>query len=342
MSLNGSLGKARRRKYDEFYTQLSDIESELRHYTEHFRDKVVYCNCDDPRVSNFFHYFSYNFEQLGLKALLAACYRNKERDLFSGHDSDRAIWLEYRGNVKGGKIPDVADIGIRKFEGDGDFRNQECIELLQQADVVVTNPPFSLFREYVAQLMRYSKEFLIVGNQNAITYKEIFPLIKDNRVWLGITPKGQDMLFDVPERYAQILVATGQEGSAYRVVEGVIKGRLGNAAWFTNIDHANRHDELILYKCYSREEYPAYDNYDAINVDKIAEIPKDWSGAMGVPITFLDKHNPDQFEILDCNELRRTSDVPFKEHGLIKDKDSAINGKPKYVRIAIRNKRLQP
>ena len=241
MSLNESLRRAKRQRNDEFYTQRSDIENELRHYTRHFRGKVVYCNCDDPRISNFFHYFSYNFERLGLKKLVTACYRNQERDLFSRHDSERAIWLEYAGNAKGDRVPDVRDIGVREFEGDGDFRSAECVELLTQADIVVTNPPFSLFREYVAQLVQYGKKFLIVGSQNAITYKEIFPLIKDNRMWLGVTPKGQDMLFDVPEGYAQELVATGKEGSAYRVVEGVVKGRLGNAAWFTNLDHEKRH-----------------------------------------------------------------------------------------------------
>ena len=302
MSLNKNLHKAKREKNDEFYTQLPDIENELRHYAEYFRGKVVYCNCDDPRVSNFFHYFSYNFEHLGLKRLITACYKNQERDLFSRHDSERAIWLEYNGNAKGDRMPDVGDIGIREFERDGDFRSAECIELLKQADIVVTNPPFSLFREYVAQLMQYSKKFLIVGSQNAINYKEIFPLIKDNRMWLGVTPKGQDMLFDVPEEYAQLLEATAREGSAYRVVKGVIKGRLGNAAWFTNLDHAKRHEELILYKRYSPEEYPAYDNYDAINVDKVADIPMDWDGVMGVPITFLDKHNPEQFEILGLSQ----------------------------------------
>ena len=173
--------KAKRQKNDEFYTQLADIENELRHYTEHFPGKVVYCNCDDPRVSNFFHYFSYNFERLGLKKLITACYRNQDPDLFSRSDSERAIWLEYKENAKGGRVPDVGDIGIRKFEGDGDFRSAECIELLKQADIVVTNPPFSQFREYVAQLLEHSKRFLIIGNQNAITYKELFPLIKENK-----------------------------------------------------------------------------------------------------------------------------------------------------------------
>ena len=350
MSDNDSLLKARRQKYDEFYTQLSDIENELRHYTEHFRGKAVYCNCDDPSVSNFFHYFSYNFDRLGLKKLITACYRNQERDLFSRHDSDRAIWLEYSANTKGGRIPDAEDIGIHAFDEDGDFRTTECIELLKQADIVVTNPPFSLFREYVAQLVQYGKKFLIVGNQNAITYKEIFPLIKDNRIWLGLTPKGRDMLFDVPEGYAQELVATGKEGSAYRVVEGIIKGRLGNAAWFTNLDHATRHEELILYKRYSPEEYPAYDNYDAINVDRVAEIPMDWDGAMGVPVTFLDKHNPEQFEVLGITDRDNNSGLKTKEYtspevpnpGDLNRRGVIWVGgerKPTYVRLLIRRVR---
>ena len=310
MSLNENLRKAKRQKNDEFYTQLSDIENELRHYTGHFSGKVVYCNCDDPRVSNFFHYFSYNFERLGLKKLITACYRNQERDLFSRHDSERAIWLEYNGNAKGARVPDVGDIGIREFEGDGDFRSAECIKLLNQADIVVTNPPFSLFREYVAQLMEYSKKFLIIGNKNAITYKEIFPLIKDNRIWVGHTPMSKDLLFDLPDGLAQELKATKKQGSSYRIIDGVVKGR-SQSIWFTNLDHKKRHEDLILYKQYSPEEYPTYDNYDAINVDKTAEIPMNWDRAMGVPITFLDKYNPEQFEILGFSSLW---DDGFKSH----------------------------
>ncbi len=316
MSLNENLQRAKREKNDEFYTQLSDIENELRHYAGHFSGKVVYCNCDDPSVSNFFHYFSYNFEHLGLNKLITACYRNQDRDLFSRHDSERAIWLEYSGSRKSDRVPAVEDIGVHEFEGDGDFRSAETINLLKKADIVVTNPPFSLFREYVAQLMQYGKKFLIVGSQNAITYKEIFPLIKDNQMWLGVTPKGQDMLFDVPEGYAQELVAFAKEGSAYRVIDGTIKGRLGNAAWFTNLDHAKRHEELALYKHYSEDEYPTYDNYNAINVDKIAEIPMDYDGVMGTPITFLDKWNPEQFEILGFSSLW---DDGFESHTFYDD-----------------------
>ena len=300
--------KAKRQKNDEFYTQLADIENELRHYTGHFHGKVVYCNCDDPRVSNFFHYFSYNFERLGLKKLITACYRNQERDMFSRHDSEQAIWLEYTGNAKGGREPDIEDIGVREFNGDGDFRSAESIELLKQADIVVTNPPFSLFREYVAQLLEYGKKFLIIGSKNAITYKEIFPLIKENRVWLGYGFSNGNAYFKVAdvERY--------ESKSYFDEATGLVKFR--NVGWFTNLDHAKRHEELILYKRYSPAEYPAYDNYDAINVDKTAEIPMDWDRAMGVPITFLDKHNPEQFEVLGITDRDNNSGLKTKEYTL--------------------------
>lgn len=298
MSGNRPLHAASRAKQDEFYTQLSDIENELKHYRDHFRGKTVYCNCDDPRVSNFFHYFSFNFAHLGLKKLVTTCYRNQDRDLFSRHESERAIKLEYDGYREGERVPNADDIGVSLLDGDGDFRSRECIELLEQADIVVTNPPFSLFRQYIAHLVEHDKRFLVIGSMNAITYKEIFPLIRDGRLWLGRGPAGRDMLFDVPEAYARELVNTKREGSAYRMVDGVVKGRLGNAAWFTNLDHAKRREKLLLWRRYTPEEYPKYDNYDAINVDKTAEIPMDYDGAMGVPITFLDKHNPEQFEIL--------------------------------------------
>lgn len=343
MSLNENLHRAKQRKNDEFYTQLADIENELRHYAGHFAGKTVYCNCDDPRISNFFHYFSHKFERLGLKGLIAACYRNQERDLFSRNDSERAVWLEYNGNTTGGRVPDVEDIGVHKFEGDGDFRNEECVELLQRADVVVTNPPFSLFREYVAQLVQFDKRFLIVGTQNAVTYKEIFRLIKEDRMWLGITPKGQDMLFDVPESYAQELVATGKEGSAYRIVDGVTKGRLGNAAWFTNLDHARRHQQLVLYRRYSPEEYPAYDNYDAINVDKVADIPMDYRGVMGVPGTFLDKHNPEQFQIIGSDYEVKMGLLPalLRPGWSGKVDRGYVQGKRIYARIFVINRNPQ-
>ena len=337
---NAALNAAAAAKNDEFYTQLSDIEKELAHYPDHFRGKVVYCNCDDPTVSNFFNYFSMKFTDLGLKKLITTCYKNQNPNLFSLHDTEQAIKLEYDGFRDGERVPNVEDIGVTSLEGDGDFRSTECIDILKQADVVVTNPPFSLFREYVAQLMAYDRQFIIIGSQNAITYKEIFPLIMDNKLWLGINPKGQDMLFTVPTEYADELVATKKEGSAYRIVDGVVKGRLGNAAWFTNLDHGQRHERLILYRKYTPEDYPTYDNYDAIEVGKIKDIPEDYPGAMGVPITFLDKYNPDQFEILDANKIRTNDRVPIKSHGLIKDKDGAIGGKPKYVRVVIRNRML--
>ena len=316
MALNENLVQAKRNRNDEFYTQLPDIENELRHYRDHFRGKVVYCNCDDPTVSNFFDHFSRNFGRLGLKKLITTCYRNRERDLFSSHDSERAIMLEYDGFREGDRVPNVEDIGVTPLDGDGDFRSRECVEILKQADIVVTNPPFSLFRPYVAQLVEHDKKFLIVGSHNAITYKEIFSLIRDNQIWLGITPKGQDMLFDVPSDYAEELRRTKREGSAYRIVNGRVKGRLGNAAWFTNLDHKRRHEELILYRRYTPEDNPHYDNYDAIEVGKTKDIPMDWRGVMGVPITFLDKHNPDQFEILGITDRENRYGLKTKTYTL--------------------------
>ena len=320
MAGNKFLHAANRAKQDEFYTQLPDIERELKHYRKHFRGKTVYCNCDDPTISNFFRYFELNFAKLGLKKLITTCYKNRQTEMFSKHDMEAAAGVEYFGN---GTQP-----AVFQLKEDGDFRNRECIELLKQADIVVTNPPFSLFREYIAQLVEHDKKFLVIGNMNAITYKEIFPLIKGGRLWLGHGPAGKDMLFDVPEDYATELVGNKKEGSAYRLVDGVIKGRLGNAVWFTNLDHKKRNEELILFKRYSPEEYPKYDNYDAINVNKTEHIPVDYGGEMGVPITFLDKHNPDQFQII---RFRKGND----------DKDLSINGKCPYFRIVIRNRRIQ-
>ena len=320
MAGNKFLHAANRAKQDEFYTQLSDIEKELKHYRKHFRGETVYCNCDDPTISNFFRYFHLNFAKLGLKRLITTCYKNRQIDIFSRHEMEAAAGVEYVAN---GTQP-----AVFQLKEDGDFRSQECIELLKQADIVVTNPPFSLFREYVAQLVEHDKKFLVIGNMNAITYKEIFPLIRDVKLWLGHGPAGKDMLFDVPEDYARELVRNKKEGSAYRLVDGVIKGRLGNAVWFTNLDHKKRNEELVLFKRYSPEEYPKYDNYDAINVNKTEHIPIDYAGQMGVPITFLDKHNPDQFQII---RFRKGSD----------DKDLSINGKCPYFRIVIRNKRIQ-
>lgn len=328
---NKHLIKANKSKKDEFYTQLTDIEKELRHYKKYFKNKVVFCNCDDPRISNFFHYFSYNYEKLGLKKLITTCYKNQNADLFSQNVSEKAIFLEYSGDKNKNNIPDPKEIGIKHLKGDGDFRSKECIELLKQSDIVVTNPPFSLFREYVAQLIEYDKKFVIIGHQNSISYKEIFRLIKDNKIWLGygfnrnmahfINPNYEDYAADADHK------------------EGMI--RVSGVVWFTNLDIQKRHEDLILYKTYEghEDEYPKYDNYNAINVDKTKDIPMDYKGAMGVPITFMDKYNPEQFEIISCNDIRVKPSVPIKEHGLIKDKDSAINGKPTYVRIVIKNRK---
>lgn len=287
MAGNNNLNKAKSAKKDEFYTQLSDIENELRHYKEHFKGKTVLCNCDDPRVSNFFHYFSYNFEFLGLKKLITTCYKNQDMDLFSRNDCESAIWLEYFGDRDGDRVPSPEEIGIHRLNGDGDFRSAECVELLKEADIVVTNPPFSLFREYVAQLIEHEKKFIIVGHQNALKYKEIFPLIKDNNIWLGFGFKGGAGHFI--SNYEDVASAGNHK-------EGMI--RVSGVTWFTNLDIKKRHEELILYKHYTPEEYPKYENYDAINVDRTEDIPCDWDGAMGVPITFMDKYNPDQFEVI--------------------------------------------
>ena len=326
MAGNKSLHAANKAKQDEFYTQLPDIEKELKHYRKHFRGKTVYCNCDDPTISNFFRYFHLNFAQLGLKRLITTCYKNRQTDMFSGHNMEAAAGVEYVGN---GTQP--ADFQLKE---DGDFRSRECIELLKQADIVVTNPPFSLFREYIAQLVEYDKKFVVIGSMNAITYKEVFPLIKGDRLWLGHGPAGKDMLFDVPEDYAGELVRNKREGSAYRLVDGVIKGRLGNAVWFTNLDHKKRHEDLILYKKYSPNEYPKYDNYDAINVNKTDHIPVDFAGPMGVPISFLDKHSPNQFEIIGM-------DRPLITQLTGKQSRFKIKGKEIFARIVIRNKRIQ-
>ncbi len=284
---NKNLNKAKEAKKDEFYTQLEDINNELRHYREHFRGKTVLCNCDDPRVSNFFKYFAYNFEFLGLKKLIATCYKSQDVNLFSEGTSEQAVYLVYEGDKNGNNIPDDEEIEILPLKGDGDFRSAECIEFLKEADIVVTNPPFSLFREYVAQLIKYNKKFLIIGHQNAITYKEVFPLIMNNQMWLGYGFKGGAGHFI--SHYEDKATAGDHR-------EGMI--RVSGVTWFTNLEIKKRHEDIILYKQYNQEEYPHYDNYDAIEVSRTAEIPMDFDGIMGVPITFLDKYNPDQFEIL--------------------------------------------
>ena len=319
---NRLLQTAKAAQKDEFYTQLSDIERELKHYKDQFEGKTVYCNCDDPRVSNFFHFFSYNFENFGLKRLIASCYKNQEMDLFSKNKSETAILLDYSGDKNNNSVPDPTEIGIRNLNGDGDFRNQESIEFLKQADIVVTNPPFSLFREYMSQLVQYDKKFLVIGHQNAITYKEIFPLIMDNKIWLGHGFKGNAVHFI--SQYEDTATASDRR-------EGMI--RVSGVQWFTNLDVSKRHEELILYKKYTPAEYPKYDDFDAIEVGKTSEIPMDYDGIMGVPITFLNKYNPDQFEIVG-------NLGSYAPDGYSLASKIHINGQKIYKRIAIRNRNL--
>lgn len=320
---NEHLIKASKSKKDEFYTQLSDIEKELRHYKSHFKDKIVYCNCDDPRVSNFFHFFSYNFEKLGLKKLIATCYKSQDMDLFSQNNSEQAIYLEYTGDKNGNNIPDTSEIGIKHLQGDGDFRSKECIELLKQADIVVTNPPFSLFREYVSQLIDYDKKFIIIGHQNAITYKEIFKFIKDDKLWLGYG-FNRNMAHFINAHYEDYASDTDHK-------EGMI--RVSGVVWYTNLEIKKRHEDMILYKTFkgNEDEYPKYDNYDAINVDKAKDIPMDYMGVMGVPITFLSKYNPEQFELIG---QMVTTKVDEFNYGY-----PYINGKKIYARILIKNRK---
>lgn len=350
-SLNNNLKKAKAGKNDEFYTELTDIEKELRHYKEHFKGKTVFCNCDDPRVSNFFHFFSYNFERFGLKRLIATCYKSQDSDLFSQNNSERAIYLEYTGDKNGNNVPDVNEIGIKHLQGDGDFRSQECIELLKQADIVVTNPPFSLFREYVAQLVEYDKKFVIIGNLNALTYRDIFKLVKENKLWFGHSIHSGDREFRVPADYPLNAASSriDEEGNKYIRVKGV--------RWYTNLDFNERHEDLILYKKYNEEEYHKYENFDAINVDVTKDIPVDYPGAMGVPITFIDKYNPDQFEIIGLGISNSGIEIgvqPYKpEHKKYRkevQKRGAVDGdlymmkngivEVPYARILIKNKKL--
>jgi len=326
-SLNNNLKKAKAGKNDEFYTELTDIEKELRHYKDHFKGKTVFCNCDDPRISNFFHYFSHKFEDLGLKRLITTCYKNQERDLFSEHKSESAIWLEYNGDKNSDRVPNPEEIGIHKLKGDGDFRSPESIDLLNQSDIVVTNPPFSLFREYVAQLIELDKKFLIIGNLNALTYRDIFKLVKENKLWFGHSIHSGDREFRVPADYPLNAASSriDEEGNKYIRVKGV--------RWYTNLDFNERREDLILYKKYNEEEYPKYDNYDAINVDKTRDIPMDYKGLMGVPITFMDKYNPEQFEIIGIDRV-------LVEEATGKVSRFRINDNEIYARVIIRNKRL--
>ena len=319
---NSNLHDSSRNKQDEFYTNLQLIEDELKHYRAHFKGKRVLCNCDDPYESNFFKYFAMSFNSLGLKSLTATCYATSpvvytQLDLFG---EGMTVSRKERKGTQRGKQPykivinevtdvngdgriDLADVEwliknkknvLTKLKGDGDFRSPECVALLDEADVVVTNPPFSLFREYMALLMEHGKQFLIVGNMNAVTYREIFPPIRDNKVWLG--NKSGHFWFKVPDSYEE-------KATDFKIDENGQKWRrMGNICWFTNLDIEKRHEEMTLFRHYSPEEYPTYDNYDAIEVSKTADIPCDWDGAIGVPITFMSQYNPDQFEILGATE----------------------------------------
>ena len=294
MAKNSNLHTAKTAKRDEFYTLMEDIEKEMRYYKDFFKGKVVYCNCDDARESNFFKYFSLNFEFLGLKKLIS-----------TGYKADgKGVVLVYEGDKNGNRRVDNEEIIVNELNGDGDFRSEECIEYLKQADVVVTNPPFSLFRQYVKQLMDYNKKFIIIGNMNAITYKDIFPYIKNNQLWLGMNFVKS---FEKPNGDIQ---------------------KFGNISWFTNIENKRRNEKLDLYKRYSFEDYPKYQNYDAIEVSRVDEIPMDYDGVMGVPITFLYKYNPTQFEIIGLD--RYVEDNPHYGHRF------TIKGEETYARILIR------
>ena len=318
---NQLLQKAKKSKSDEFYTQLCDIERELQYYQDCFTNKVVYCNCDDPRTSNFFKYFAINFHKLGLRKLIASCYRESTCDLFNCQESEKGFYFEYLG--ESGIQFNPSNIEVVYFKGNGDFRSQECIELLKQSDIVVTNPPFSLFREFVAQIVKYDKQFLIIGNVNAITYKEIFDLIQKDKVWLGVNLGRGISGFIVPEHYDLY----GTEVSVNSEGQTIIA--TNNCLWLTNLELKQRNEELDLSKEYAGNEndYPKYDNCDGINVNKTQDIPKDYNGLMGVPITFLHKYNPAQFEIV---KFRKGDD----------GKDLSVNGKCPYFRILIKNRRV--
>ena len=360
---NKNLNAAKTAKKDEFYTEMTDIERELQHYWEHFRGKVVFCNCDDPYESYFFKYFALHFNHLGLKKLICTCYngspvQGNELVIDFGDFSDEPRKVAFKvvitevKDLNGDGAVDLSDVryllqndkNVICILKTGDFRDPECIELLKEADIVVTNPPFSLFREYIAQLMEYGKKFLIIGNVNAITYKEVFPLIKNNQLWFGPSITSGDRKFYVPENYPLNASGCGVDKDGRRFI------RVKGVRWFTNLDHKKRHEEIDLVRHYTAEEYPTYENYKAIEVSKTSDIPLDYSGTMGVPITFLDKYNPDQFEIIG-----QTQGDSGKELGLapypreLKKLNPSLrdgqlyymkNGYPEkpYARILIRNK----
>ena len=344
---NKNLNAAKVAKKDEFYTQLSDIERELQHYWQHFRGKVVLCNCDDPYESNFFKYFALRFNQLGLKKLICTCYNgspvtgNELAIHFDGFDDDEPKKIAYKVEItevkdeNGDGAVDLSDVqyllkndkNVLSILKTGDFRSQECIELLKEADIVVTNPPFSLFREYIGQLMEYGKKFLIIGNMNSITCKEIFPYVQNNKMWIGPSISSGDRRFYVPDDYPLNAAGCGVDFDGKRFI------RVKGVRWFTNLDHNKRHEDLDLVCRYTEDEYPTFDNFDAIEVGKTSDIPYDYDGIMGVPITFLDKYNPAQFEILGltqigchdlCPDTKRYND--YKEITRATDKPTGSSG----------------
>ena len=325
-SSNSNLHSAKKAKNDEFYTQLTDIEKELKHYKRHFKNKVVFLNCDDPQESNFWRYFSANFEHLGLKKLISTHYVAESEPCLNDITSYK---LEIIRDVNGdGKINNLDTIKT-PLKGNGDFRSDECIAILKEANIVVTNPPFSLFREYITLLVEHKKKFIVLGNNNAITYKEIFKLIKENKLWLGVNGN-KTMEFELPADYKKWNRIDENTGKKY--------GNVPAISWFTNINTKKRHEDIILYKKYkgNKSDYPKYDNYNAINVDKVVDIPMDYSGVMGVPITFMNKYNPEQFEIIDG--IGRYSILKGPNTKTKGKQLTEINGKPKYFRLIIKRK----
>lgn len=332
MAKNNNLHTAKKARNDEFYTMLTDIEKEMRYYKDFFKGKVVYCNCDDARESNFFKYFSLNFEFLGLKKLIS-----------TGYKADgKGVVLVYEGDKNGNRRVDNEEIIVNELNGDGDFRSEECIEYLKECDVVVTNPPFSLFRQYVKQLMDYGKKFIVMANNNAITYKEFFPYIKNGKVWLGRT------LFTGKMPYFKVSDSYNLTNDRFEKREDGLYKQVNGICWFTNVPNDNNRQVLDLYKRYSFEDYPKYDNYDAIECGRMENLPCDYDGVIGIPITGLKYLWSDgtihteyngtttQFEIIDARTIALNDKQKNKNTYLIKDADSAINGKPTYARICIK------
>ena len=336
---HNNLTKAKREKNDEFYTRLEDITAELRHYKEYFKGKVIYCPCDklfNIGQSNFGKYFLSQFHELGIKKLICTQWNPNGVGLVKEYDfiTNGFKW-EYNGEKKDNEPVDESDINIYLLDGDGSFDSDECREIMKKCDIVITNPPFSLFRQFIAQIMEYEKKFIILGNMNAITYKEIFPLIKDNKIWLGYRNLGNDMFFELTDDYKKEIVKEKKEGSGWRIIDGEVMGRVANACWYTNIEHSKRKEELYLSKKYNEIDYPKYDNYDAIDVSRVENIPMDYDDVMGVPITFLGKYNPTQFEIVGIMSGAKGETFTNGNDGRAK---FYVNGKGVYARILIRRK----